>query len=78
MALYFLPIRSFNTGSGTFILLRWSMQSLFFQIYLRLKLKPLFFRYCLVGLSGIAMKSYQALLSYLSLLAYQVAYIFSC
>ena len=30
MALYFLLIRSFTTGSGTFILLRWFMQSLLF------------------------------------------------
>ena len=29
---FFLLIRSFTTGSGTFILLRWSMQSLLFPI----------------------------------------------
>ena len=30
MLIQFLLVRSFTTGSGTFILLRWSMQSLLF------------------------------------------------
>ena len=32
LVLYFLLIKSFTTGSGTFILLRWSMQSLLFPL----------------------------------------------
>ena len=33
MVLYFLLVRSFTTGSGTFILLRWSIQSLLFSSF---------------------------------------------